>query len=147
MEIERTREPTVEFDQSVPSAPDFDQESLSNAVDDLPELVERHRLRPSIWSRLKRAFTTRYQPMVEDEASPVHSELPPAYTSPAPNNRTADSILPADLNQRNSLLRKLYWLFTSQMSLFTGLCALFYYVPHIRQMFRKTFADKVRQFV
>lgn len=29
------------------------------------------------------------------------------------------------------------------MSLFTGLCALFYYVPHVRQMFRKTFADKV----
>lgn len=150
MEIERPRNASEELDQRVPSAPDFDQESLSNAVDNdlyMPERVERHQSRPSIWARMRGAFT-RYRQMKEDEVSPIASEQPPAYSNSnaAPcssDNPKDDSVLSGDLARRNGLLRKLYWLFCGQMSLFTGLCALFYYVPHVRQMFRKTFADKV----
>lgn len=147
MEIERPRNPSEELDHRVPSAPDFDQESLSNAVDnELPELVERHQLRPSIWARMRGAFS-RYKRMKEEEVSPIATEQPPAYSVSNAARRSNDpndgSLLSADLARRNSLLRKVYWLFCGQMSLFTGLCALFYYVPHVRQIFRKTFADKV----
>lgn len=145
MEIERPRNSSPQLDQRVPSAPEFDQESLGNALDDMPERVERHQSRPSIWTRLRRTFSTRYESM-EDEDEPIRPEQPPAYTSSNPvrlDNPMDGSVFSGDLRRRNSFLRKLYALFIGQMSLFTGLCALFYYVPHIRQMFRKTFADKV----
>lgn len=131
MEIERPRKP-----EQVPSAPEFDQESLTSTLEELPERVERHRF----GSRIRRLFSSKYRRMREGEAPPAVSEEPPAYTTPNPPD---DSVLSGNLDRKNVLLRKLYWLFCGQMSLFTGLTALFYYVPHIRQMFRKTFADKV----
>ena len=87
----RWKSSSPQLDQRVPSAPEFDQESLCNVLDEMPERVERPS-QPSIWTRIRRTLSTKYKPMEEDGDEANRPELtPPAYA------RTGDFIWSSDL--------------------------------------------------
>lgn len=124
--------------RETPSAPDFDQESLRDVVEDYRP---RERARPpSIWTKLRRSFS-KYKPMNEDLES-VNQNNSDSIPNTNPNNSNNDLVF-GDLKSRNRFLRKLYAMFVGQLSWLTGLCALFYYSPHVRHIFRKMVADKI----
>ena len=149
MEVERERSESTKKEafkaNEIPSAPEFDQESLSNVIEDnyeLPERIERAQT-PSIWSRIKRSFS-KYKPMNEEQFHPNVQSSNQINSNFNNNNSNAvyDTVF-GDLKKRNQFLRKILALFVGQLSFFTALAGLFYYIPHLRHIFRIFFADKI----
>lgn len=142
MEIERPRnENKSTVTRQLPTAPDLDQESLSNYLDDDSQIPERiERAQPiSMWNRMKNLFS---RTIKEDEANLVQNTIVNSNLNQNNLNNVTDPVF-NDLVTRNNFLRKLYAYLSCQMSLFTALAALFYYIPHLRKIFRTTFADKI----
>lgn len=157
MEATRSREreevPNAKITPQIPSAPEYDQESLSAIDNDswgMPELIDRNRP-TSFLDKIKNAFknykiSRREEQDTQNLVDPIanngidYSNQPPPYSINDPNG---DDPIFGNLDSRNIFLRKLYGWLILQQGLLTTLAGLFTYVPHFRHMFRKLLADKI----
>lgn len=153
MEIARSSTNNIDelSNSKIPSAPEFDEESLTNVnnIDNdwqLPERIERSRhYSSSFWNKLKNSFKNYKKTRINNQIleNPINNYGSNQIIDSNNFYSNNDNSLINNQENRNLFLRRLYAWLLGQQFIMTLLCALFYYVPHIRKIFRKTFADKI----